>query len=169
MIDFIQRGFHFVKFLVVRWTVSRRIVIRSRFYNWLNINLCLDSSIAESLHSVQEISKNFARTILKPDRVNQRLEDFLEPGIFVVSKVDPGQLKIILPRAICLRLLTPANRHMSLKFDGTTCILEDVSDLPESSIPLLVESDAQFREPNSLTVWREALISGLFSSHSTKL
>lgn len=163
MISFFQRGFHFTTFITRRWLRSRRVAIRSRFYIWLDINICFDSGIGMGFDTAQELSKSFTRAILKPDSEDLARQGDLPPGIFLFSNVAATGLKLNLLRAVFLRLMTPASHHLTLTLDHAGCVLATRSCEPDAGPLRAGKVDPESCESNFARALRGEIVSRLVS------
>ena len=169
MINFFQRAFHFATFIIRRWLRSRKVAIRSRFYLWLDINICFDPGIGINFDTLQELSKRFTRTILKWEPEDLTSQGDLIPGVFVFSKGEATGLKLNLPRAVFLRLLLPASHNLTLTLDPAGCVLTTQSDQPESRPTRAGKTDPESSESNFASALRGELVSRLVSIPISKL
>ena len=170
MIDFLQRGFRFASFIIRRWFRAKQVAFRSRFFLWLDINLCFDAEAPLSFDAAQELSKSFTQTILRPTREDGVSKFAVKPGIFIVSNVTAKGFKLDLPRAVCLRLLTPRSRHLSLSIDLTRRALAANAMHPKTR-PVLVNAvtGPHFSVTQIRNVLTDALSARLVSNPDSNL
>ncbi len=167
MIEFIGRGLRFVMGITKRWLIARWVAIRSCFYVWLDINICLNTEPPIGLDAAQGLSKHFTRTFLKPGRHELPSEHAEAPGIFLICDFAPTELRLHLLTAVCLRLLTPKSQYMALILEQSGRVsAPEFDQTVATGAPRQVSAGTQVRNSSMLISIRHRLASRIVSNPS---
>ena len=123
MIDFLRRGLKFSLFITHRWVRSAVLAIRGKFFVWLHINLCIEGPARLSLQESQELSRSFSCTLLRLESDFRASQIPAEPGIFLLAEISNHSIRLRLPNAALLRLLTPRSDRLVLMLNAASGVL----------------------------------------------